>query len=79
MTHKFKITETDHPLFYNIELDGKDISKYVCGVSISLQAGSVANVTLDLVPMEIEIPHELEAIVIAESRESVTDDDAKDA
>jgi hypothetical protein len=50
---------------YLVELDGKDISKYVSEISFTLKAGQAADVCLHLAPLLVEIPSELEACVIA--------------
>jgi hypothetical protein len=50
---------------YRLELDGIDISHYTKSISFSLNALEKARVTLELVPMDVELPVELEAVVIA--------------
>lgn len=75
MTHKIKITPRDaaHRRFV-IEVDGMDLSGIVQVLNLSLVAGEMPNVTLELVPMEIEIPAELEA-KINMIRDGVRDDE----
>jgi 3'-phosphoadenosine 5'-phosphosulfate (PAPS) 3'-phosphatase len=66
MNHKIKLTPRDETgRYFIIELDGVDISGFVRAVHISLIATETPTVTLELAPMEIEIPTELEAVVIA--------------
>lgn len=74
MNNKIKITQRDETQrSFIIELGGMDISKYVTGVNISLIATKRPRVTLELVPFEIEIPAELEAIITT-IRDSAMDD-----
>jgi len=75
MNHKIKITPRDETnRSFIIKIDELDMSGIIQTLDISLVAGEMPHVTLELVPMEIEIPTELEAAITI-IRDNAMDDE----
>ena len=68
---KLKLTPRDRSCtMFDIELDGIKISKYVTSVTLMFNAGMPPYAVLYLVPLEIDIPDEINAVIEAEERVS---------